>query len=170
MRIVDIFFDVRQNTLKIQSSYRWFSWDAVMPMLCYCYGLLHLWGRNKMGGILQTTFSNSFFLEIYVWWFLWKIHIYSRKCVRVQLTSHYQSPWWLNLNRRLARFLPPLNKIPILLMAGCLQTTSHYLSQSFVKLVQKPMSLLVVTRNKYSHKQTRPQVDTKAIGLITVTS
>ena len=32
------------------------------------------------------------------------------------------------------------------------------------------MSLLIVTRNKYSHKQTRPQVDTKAIGLITVMS
>ena len=32
------------------------------------------------------------------------------------------------------------------------------------------MSLLIVTRNKYSHKQTRPQADTKAISLIAVTS
>ena len=40
---------------------------------CMSDGLTH-WGRNDIGAILQTTFSNAFY-QIKMCWFLWKISL-----------------------------------------------------------------------------------------------
>ena len=88
------------------------------PVTSHQCSILH-WGLNKMGDILQMSFSNAFsWKKIFVFWlkFHWNLFL------MVHLTaSQYWFRWWL----------------------GTSQVTSHYLNQCWLRCLT-PFSLCTV--------------------------